>query len=354
MTFAAPAMALIGLAAPLLLLAVWLAARRRRRAVIQVSSVGLVRTAIGGTPWRRRIPAALLALALAVAAIAAARPQASVAVPVGSTRILFAVDVSSSMCTTDVPPNRLVAAQEAATKFIEDQPAGATIGLVTFAGTAGVLVPPTTDKSTLLDAVAALTTSRGTAIGQAILTAIDAIAEIDPSVPPTGVEVAPAADVALAADAIVLLTDGSNSQGVDPLTAAEEAAARGVPVFTIGFGTEESAPSVCDPSQVESGRGGFGGGRSGGRGGQTIDEDTLREVADITRGEYFRAENADQLQAVLADLPASFATVQEMADLAAGFAAVAALLAAAAVGLALWQDRPRPVIGHSQRFPTFT
>ncbi|MDR1767539.1 MAG: VWA domain-containing protein [Propionibacteriaceae bacterium] len=340
MTFAAPAMALIGLAIPLLLAAVWLAARRRRRAVVKVSSAGLVRAALGGPSWRRRVPAALLVLALALATVAAARPQASVAVPGNGTRIVFAVDVSSSMCTTDVAPNRLVAAQAAASKFIDDQPSGSTIGLVTFAGTAGLLVPPTTDKSVLREAVAGLTTSRGTAIGQAILVALDAIAEVDGSVAPTGVDVPAGKDVPLAADAIVLLTDGANSQGADPLTAAGQAAARGVPVFTIGFGTQESAPSVCDPSQVNSGRGGFGNDRSGGRGGQSIDEDVLQQVADLTKGKYFRAENADQLQSVLADLPADFATVHEWVELAGWFAA-AALLAAVGVALALWLDRPR-------------
>ncbi|MDR1824474.1 MAG: VWA domain-containing protein [Bifidobacteriaceae bacterium] len=349
MSFAAPWMALIGLVVPLLLGIVWVAARRRRRAVVHVSSVGLVRSAVGGTAWRRRIPAVLLVLALVVATVAAARPRAWLAVPSNSTRILLAVDLSSSMCITDVPPNRLVAAQEAATQFIDDQPSGTTIGLVTFAGSAGVLVPPTTDKSVLRDAVAAFTTSRGTAIGQAILVALDAIAEVDPSVPPTGVAVQAADDVPLVADAIVLLTDGSNSQGVDPLTAAEQAAARGVPVFTIGFGTEEAAPSVCDVSQLEAGSGGYGGsgggGRPGGAGGQTIDEAVLQEVADMTQGQYFRAEDADQLQAVLADLPSSFATVHKWADLAAWFAAAAGLLAAAGVGLALWQDRPRRIRG---------
>jgi Ca-activated chloride channel family protein len=335
-------MALIGLGIALLLLIVRAVGRNRRQAAVWVSSVGLVRSALQeGAGWRRRIPAALLIAALLTATLATARPQASQQVAGNRTTILFAMDVSSSMCATDVAPNRLIAAQEAATKFIDDQPQGTTIGLVVFAGTAGVLVPPTTQKSTLLEAVDSLTTSRGTAIGQAILVALDAIAEIDPAVPSTGVEVPAGTEVQLAADAIVLLTDGANSQGVDPETAAQEAAARGVPVYPIGFGTDEPGQSVCDPTQIDTERGGFGGRGRGADRHQVIDEEALQQVADTTEGKYFRAENADQLQAALAELPSSFVTVRETVELAGWFAALAALLAASAIGLTWWWNRPR-------------
>src|SRR5262249_11201687 len=156
--------------------------RRRRRVAVRVTSLALVRSAVPGRrSWLRRVPAVVLLVGLGVLAVGAARPQGSVPVTDTSTSILLALDVSGSMCSTDVNPNRLTAAEKAAEGFVRTQSGGARIGLVTFAGTAGLLVPPTTDTDKLLDALRNLTTSRGTAIGQAILTSIDAIAEIDPS-----------------------------------------------------------------------------------------------------------------------------------------------------------------------------
>jgi Mg-chelatase subunit ChlD len=220
MSFAWPSALLALLAVPLVVGVAWWSRRRRRRAAVRVTSAALVRAAVPGrSRWRRRVPAALLLLGLAVLGIGAARPQATVAVPASSTTILLALDVSGSMCSTDVQPNRLTAAEKAAADFIKAQPGGARIGLVAFAGIAGVLVPPTDDTDVLLAALPNLTTSRGTAIGQAILTSIDAIADIDPAVPPTGVDVTgdPAGN-AYAADVIVVLTDGANTQGVEPQT----------------------------------------------------------------------------------------------------------------------------------------
>src|SRR5206468_1604175 len=143
---------------------------------------------------------------------------------------------------TDVAPNRIEAAEKAAADFIKAQPSGSQIGLVTFAAFATELVPPTRDTGKLLDAVKSLSTSRGTAIGEGILTSLDAIAEVDPTVAPTGTDVARAPGAAYAADAIVLMTDGSSNAGVDPATAAQEAADRGVRVYSIGFGTDNPSP----------------------------------------------------------------------------------------------------------------
>jgi Ca-activated chloride channel family protein len=352
-SFAWPTAWLAALAIPLVLGIAALAKRRRRRAAVTVSSAVLVRAALPGrTAWHRRIPAVLLLTALAVLSVAAARPQSVRALSRNSTMIMLTLDVSGSMCSTDVAPNRITAAEQAAAKFINDQPSGTTMGLVTFAGVAGLLVPPTTDKGKLLDALKGLTTSRGTAIGQAILAALDAIAQVDPSVPPTGADVPTGKDVPPAADAIVVLTDGANNRGVDPQTAAEQAAARGVRVYTIGFGTTNPAPLVCSSGQAGGGFGGFGGfGGGGGNFGNfrgpndrnplVIDEQALQQVADTTHGQYFRAVNADQLGAALAELPSTLVTIRKKTDLAAWFAALGGLLAVGAVGLSLWWNRPR-------------
>ncbi|MEU8385163.1 VWA domain-containing protein [Streptosporangium sp. NPDC048865] len=327
------------------------ARRRRRRAVVRVTSIALVRGALPGrTRWTRRIPAALFVAGLALLAVGAARPQASVPVPQTAVTILLALDTSGSMCSTDVDPNRLTAARKAAAEFIESQRGGPRIGLVTFAGNAGLLVPPTDDTDSLIEALDDLTVSRGTAIGQAVLTSIDAIAEVDPSVASTGADPV-GGGPGYAGAAIVVLTDGANTQGVEPQRAAQEAALRRVRVFTIGFGTTNPAPMVCDNSQFDGrGFGRWGGGGSGGRGGfdrgrspRVIDEPTLKRMAQTTGGSYHRAENAGQLQSALDALPGSFTVIHRRVDTAPAFAAGGAALVTAALSLSLWWNRPRPL-----------
>ncbi|MEQ4725652.1 VWA domain-containing protein [Nonomuraea sp. B19D2] len=346
MTFSWPWALLSVLVIPLVFAIRWWARRRRRRSAVRVTSIALVRSALPGrTRWTRKIPAALFVAGLALLAVGAARPQASVPVPQTSVTILLALDTSGSMCSTDVDPNRITAAKKAAADFIESQRGGPRIGLVTFAGTAGLLVPPTDDSDSLIEALDGLTVSRGTAIGQAMLTSIDAIAEVDPSVAPTGANPGNGSGEGYAGAAIVVLTDGANTQGVDPQTAAQEAALRRVRVFTIGFGTTSPAPMVCDNSQFDGrGFGGWGGGRGGfdrGRNVRMIDEPALKQIAQTTGGSYHRAENADQLQSALNALPGSFTVIRQRVDTAAAFAAGGALLITAALSLSLWWNRPR-------------
>ncbi|MEU8251668.1 VWA domain-containing protein [Nonomuraea sp. NPDC048916] len=348
MSFSWPWALLSVLIIPLLFAIREWARRRRRRAAVRVTSIALVRSALPSrTRWTRKIPAALFTAGLALLAVGAARPQASVPVPTTSATILLALDTSGSMCSTDVDPNRITAAKKAAAEFIESQRGGPRIGLVTFAGTAGLLVPPTDDTTLLIEALDGLTVARGTAIGQAMLTSIDAIAEVDPSVAPTGAN--PGGGEGYAGAAIVVLTDGANTQGVDPQAAAQEAALRRVRVFTIGFGTTNPAPMVCDNSQFDGrGFGGWGGGGFGSRGRfdsgrnpRTIDEPALKQIARTTGGSYHRAENADQLQRALDALPGSFTVIHQRVDTAAAFAAGGAILITAALSLSLWWNRPR-------------
>ncbi|MEU8080186.1 VWA domain-containing protein [Catellatospora citrea] len=331
---------------PLLLVVRWWLNRRRRKVAVRVSSIALIRAALPGrSRWQRRIPAALFVLGLLALGLAVARPQASLAVPQDSTAILLAMDVSQSMCSTDVPPNRLTAAREAAREFVLAQEDGTRIGLVAFSGISGLLVEPTDDKQALLTAIDGLRTSRGTAIGQAILTSIDAIAEINPAVPPTGVELGEPGSPGsgeYVADTIVVLTDGANTQGVDPVTAAQEAKARGLRVYTIGFGTTEPAPLICSADQMTAGSGArpeWQGRGGGGRRAQLIDEDTLGEVAELTGGEYFRAQDAEQLVGVLTDLPSTIVTQKQDVEMTVWFVLAGALLAGTGVGLSLRWNR---------------
>jgi Ca-activated chloride channel homolog len=339
---------------PILCGTLWLLRRRRRRAAVRVTSIALVRAALPRrTRWTRLIPTVLLLLGFATLGVGAARPQATVPVPSNSTTILLAMDVSGSMCSTDVEPNRLTVAQEAAVSFIESQDGATKIGLVAFAGVAGLQVPPTTDKEALIEAIDNFTTARGTAIGSAILTSIDSIAAINPTVAPTGVDAESAQRSGYAADVIVVLTDGANTQGVEPATAAESAAVRGLRVFTIGFGTTTPSRMVCTGRQAGGWAGGgpgggwAGGGPGGGFGGgagrspRVIDEATLQAVADITGGQYYKAESADQLQGALGDLPSQLTVVRKHVDVASWFAGAGGLLVAVAVGLSLWWNRVR-------------
>jgi Ca-activated chloride channel homolog len=163
-------------------------------------------------------------------------------------------------------------------------------------------------------------------------------------VAPTGVDEDSARRSGYATDVIVVLTDGANTQGVEPTTAAESAAIRGVRVFTIGFGTTTPSRMACTGRQAGGWaaggpRGGFGGGA--GRNPRVIDEATLQSVAEITGGQYYKAESADQLQEALGDLPSQVTVVQKRVDLASWFAGAGGLLVAVALGLSLWWNRLR-------------
>lgn len=289
---------------------------------------------------------------------AVARPVALVEVPLSRTTIILALDVSRSMCAIDVPPNRLTVAQDAALAFIEDQVDGTQIGIVAFADFAEIVVPPTTDKELLQDAIGNMTTALGTAIGSATLKSIDAIAEINTAVAPSGLNLQteespsdPDPNQPYQPDIIVLLTDGANSQGPLPLDAAQQAADRQVRVYTIGFGTSDPGQMVCTQEQLgsDSFEGGFGGGGRFGGGGfggggnirrfLIIDEETLQGVADLTGGTYYRAENADQLLDVFLNLPTQIVLQKESLEISVFFAALGAILATAGMGLSLWWNR---------------
>ncbi len=349
MTFTWPWALLSLLAIPLLLALTWLLRRRRRRAAVRVTSIALVRAALPRrTRWVRLLPSLLLLLGFALLGVGSARPQASVPVASDSTTIMLAMDVSGSMCSTDVDPNRITVAQQAAIKFIQAEGGRTRIGLVAFAGVAGLQVPPTTDTDSLIAAINGLSTSRGTAIGSAITTSLDGIAAIDPTVAPSGVDAESAQRSGFAPDVVVLLTDGANTQGVEPATAAETAAVRGVRVFTIGFGTTTPTRMACTGQQAGSwagGGGGFGGGGGrgfgGGRNPLVIDEDALKTVAKTTGGEYYRAQNADQLTLALGDLPSHVTVARKNVDVASWFAGGGGLLIVLAVGLSLWWNRVR-------------
>jgi Ca-activated chloride channel homolog len=315
--------------------------RRRRRYSIRFSNLALVREALQGqSHLRRHLPFIFFLLAIASLVLAMGRPLVTVLVPEGQSTVILAMDVSRSMCATDIEPNRLEAAKEAAASFIQRHRSGNHIGIVAFAGFAELVQPPTRDEELLLDAIERLRTGRMTAIGSAILRSVDAIAEVNQVVsdldPESQLQLVP--DGEYVPDIIVLLTDGANNTGVEPLAAAQQAVERGIRVYTIGFGTEFGAPMDCGDG---FGVGGFFGGGGGGNFRRGIDEPTLQQIADLTGGQYYSATSAGELQEVFRSLPSYIVTRTETIEISVIFAALAALLVVLAAGLSMfWQPLP--------------
>ena len=370
MSFAWPLALSALLLAPGLLAAYLWSLRRRRRYAVRHPDLALVRAALPSrSRWRPHLPVALLVLGVGLLGLAVARPQASVEVPAQRTAVILALDVSRSMCATDVVPNRLTAAREAVRAFVRAQPADTRLGLVAFSGSAALIVPPTTDSESLLTSLDALSTGRGTAIGSAILTSVDAIAAINGQVEPVGevpsgpentqqrgvpaplpsvIEPPPGATGGFVSDIVVLLTDGANTRGVLPFAAATIAADRRIRIYPIGFGTTTPAQMVCTAEQLggdafgefgpRNGVDQFPGGGGGGGGGRNfllVDEPTLQAVATATGGAYHRASDAAQLGEVLRGIPREVVLQREDVELTAYLALLAALVVAGALVLAV-------------------
>jgi Ca-activated chloride channel family protein len=284
--------------------------RRRSRYAVRFTNLKLLdRVAPHRPQWRRHVPAGLFLAMLALLVVGFARPQSEVQVPRERATVLVAVDVSRSMLATDVAPDRLNAAKAAAREFVAELPEEFNVGLVGFAGTASVFVPPVTDRAAVdagIERLAEGTVSRGgTAIGDAIATSLEAIRTLDAA---AGEDVPPAR--------VVVLSDGANTAGQDPALAAGAATELGVPVDAISFGTA-------------------GGTIGGGGGGQSVpvDGQTLQSVADATGGNYFEAGNAEELRSAYADIGSSVGSETELQDVSArfiGFGLVLAMLAALA------------------------
>jgi len=296
MTFASP-IALLGLLAIPLLFR-WYGSQQRRRArAAQAFVAPALRPSVAPRRpgWRRHAPMLAFALALAILVVAAARPQRSVAVPVTEGAIMLANDVSSSMTATDVRPSRLQAAKDADERFLADVPSAIEVGLLEFARSPTVLQSPTTDHSLTRAALTQFQSSGGTAIGDAILTAVRVLT----SLPPKGGKRPPGA--------IVLASDGASNVGSDPLAAAREASAQHIPVYTIALGTP-------DGTYV------------GKRGSQTViipappDPQELAQIAALSHGRAFTVATASGLRDAYAHLAAQLGHKQVKREITASFA----------------------------------
>ena len=331
---------------PLLILGYWLLLRRKKKLSVRYASLAMVKDAMGaGQRFRRHVPPALFLVSLALMIVAIARPQAVVMLPSQHETIILAMDVSGSMRAADVEPNRLAAAQAAARAFVNDQPNYTRVGVVSFAGTAAVVQPPTRNKEDILAAIDRFQLQRGTAVGAGILVSLKLIfpdvefdlrnwnprldqgksAPIDRAQkrgekePPK-----PVPPGSYSSAAIILLTDGQTTTGPDPIESARIAAERGVRVFTVGVGTEKGEMIGAEGWSMRV----------------RLDEASLKQIANVTQGEYFYAGTATDLKKVYETLNSKLVFEQRQTEITALFAAAAALFAVMAAVLSLlWYGR---------------
>ncbi len=345
MTFLWPDMLWLLAAVPALVAVYIFLLRRKKKAALRYASLSMVKEAMGaGQRFRRHLPPLLFLLGLGAMIVAVARPAAVVTLPTQRQTIILAMDVSGSMRAKDVEPNRLVAAQEAAKAFVADLPHGVRVGVVSFAGTAALVQPPTQNREDVVAAIDRFQTQRGTAIGSGIIVSLATIfpdagidvgesiyerntrraLPLDPERKPEKKEFTPVPPGSYASAAIVLLTDGQRNTGPDSLEAAKMAADRGVRVFTVGVGTKNGEVI------------GFEGWSFRAR----LDEETLKSIADLTRGEYFYAGTAMDLKKVYRGLNARLVFEKKQTEITALFSAMGAALSLLSVLLSLlWFNR---------------
>src|SRR3712207_1463747 len=265
--------------------------------------------------WRRHLAFGLVALALATLIVSLAVPSTEVRVPRERATVVMAVDVSLSMQATDIEPDRFRAMQNAAKEFIEVLPERINLGLVSFAGTATTVVPPTTDRAQVAGAIDNLDLAEATAIGEAVFTSLSAIENFQSTLEAGEEEAAPAR--------IVLLSDGYNTVGREDTQAIDAARAAGVPVSTIAFGTDYGTLDL-DGETVPV----------------PVDRATLEEIADATGGSYSEAASAAELEEVYADLGSQIGYTTEPQDISYWFVRAGVLLALLGAVLSLfWTNR---------------
>lgn len=300
---------------------------RRSRYALRFANVELLRTVAPDRPgWRRHLPALALLLAVTALVLATAKPVRAEEVPKPLATVVLALDVSNSMEADDVEPNRLEAAKDAATRFVDLVPEGVRVGLVTFNQNTQVRVAPTEDRDDVLEAIERLRLGPGTAVGEAIYAGLAVLPErLDAGEGPAP-GAAPADPAEVAADSpgsIVLLSDGETTSGRPESEAAEAAAEAGVPVSTVAFGTPRGTIEIDGQSVPVP-----------------VDTAALDDVAETTGGTFAEAATAEQLEQVFEGLGRSAGTETEERDVSGWFLGAALVaLAGAAVGSLVWFSR---------------
>jgi Ca-activated chloride channel homolog len=345
MKFLWPEMLWLLLIVPALVSFYFFLLRRKKQAALKYASLSMVKEAMGtGQRFRRHIPPLLFLVALTTMLVAIARPAAVVTLPSQHLTIILAMDVSGSMRARDVEPNRISAAQAAAKAFVAAQPSKVRIGVVSFAGTASVVQPPTNNHEDVLAAIDRFQLQRATAIGSGIIVSLATIfpeAGIDLSSliygrnAPRGVPLdqagkaekpafTPVPPGSYNSAAIILLTDGQRTTGPDSIEAARMVADRGVRIFTVGIGTKGGETIGFEGWSMRV----------------RLDEETLKAIANITRGEYFYAGTAPDLHKVYESLSSRLELEKKDIEISALFSAAAAVTALVSAVLSLlWFNR---------------
>ncbi|MBP6854090.1 MAG: VWA domain-containing protein [Rhodoferax sp.] len=345
MTFMWPQFLWLLLAVPVLVLVYLWLLRRKKKLTLRYASLSIVKEALGASQSvRRHVPPVLFLLAITAMLFAASRPFAVVSLPMTQETIILAMDVSGSMRATDVKPNRLVASQNAAKAFLTELPRDVKVGIVAFAGSAQVVQPPTLSREDLVTAIDKFQLQRATAIGSALVVSlaelfpeegIDLSAMTYGNARPRGIaidqspkkekkEFVPVAPGSYSSAAIILLTDGQRTTGVDTLEAAKMAADRGVRVYTVGVGTVDGETIGFEGWSMRV----------------RLDEATLKSVATQTQAEYFYAGNAETLKKVYEKLSSRLTVQKKETEVSGLLALVAAVLAITSAGLSLlWFNR---------------
>jgi Ca-activated chloride channel family protein len=335
------------------LVAAYVALLRRKKAAVRYADLSLVKSAMSPSQrFRRHVPPLLFLCAIVAALVAAARPTATITLPSDARTVILAMDVSLSMRATDVEPNRIVAAQTAAKTFVQELPSDIRAGIVTFAGTALVVQPPTHNREDLIAAIDRFALQRHTAIGSGIIVSLATLfpdedfdlesklfgnnftsrdssrrngnERIEPKEKKEKKVSKPVPPGSFTSGAIILLTDGRRTTGPDPLDVARIAADHGVRVFTVGFGSAAGGAVDIDGMSIY----------------MRFDEETLKGIAGITQAEYFHAASATDLKKIYEGLNVRFAMERKETEVAALFAAGAALLAVMSAALSLlWFNR---------------
>jgi len=345
MTFLWPELLWLLLALPVLVgIYLYLIGRKHKRALAYASLSGMREAMEGAGRLRRHVPPALFLFALIVMVVAIARPAAVVMLPSAHKTVMLAMDVSGSMRATDVEPNRMAAAQTAARAFVNDLPSATRIGIVSFAATASLVQAPTSDREDILAAIDRFQLQRGTAVGSGILISLKALFpdmefDLRSNNPRTDAARATSLDApaksgkeqfkpvppgSYDAAVVILLTDGQTNTGPDPVEAARMAADRGVRIYTVGIGTPAGELIGAEGWSMRV----------------RLDEAALKNIANVTLGQYFYAGTATDLKKVYESLNSKLVLEKHDMEITALLAAAAAALAIVAAALSmLWFNR---------------
>ncbi|HMJ34708.1 MAG TPA: VWA domain-containing protein [Baekduia sp.] len=306
-SFAAPAGLLALLAIPLAILALTASRRRATRYAVRFPAAATLAIAAGTVPaWRRFVPTGLALAAMAALAVALAKPQHTVAVPVEGASVVLVTDHSGSMAATDVEPDRLSAAQQAATTFLGQLPAATRVGVVTYSDGPDGTRTPTLDRDVIKQTLEAQTAAGATATGEALQVALGALA-------PNG------RAAARPVSAIVLLSDGKTTSGRDPVEVARTAKRLKIPIYTVALGTADATiPNPVSPLSPPIA--------------VPPDPETLKQIADISGGRSFTSDDAGQLRGIYRTLGSRLATKHQEREITSSFA-IGGLILLVAAGL---------------------